>query len=191
MQEPTKKEDLQTPTTFSWKPFLKLRNTWLVIIGALMIALSPFPDWVTGTISGGFPPLVINYPVTITGHDATWNLTLGPLNILRMIYLQIASLALAVLVLLLRIFFPSETPKWSRSTMLIISGILGVTAPAYFIYVNISRSQQLSSLISQFQWAVDLLRIQYNFSVGPGLILAVLGSILMLISGVLVLREKA
>jgi len=190
LQEATaKKEELQPATTFSLKPFLKLKSTWLIIIAALMVAISPFFDWVTASVS--IPPLY-SYTITVTGYDATWNLTFEQQTILRMIYFQLVVLALAVLALLLRIFLPSQTPKRGRAVMLLISGITGLTVPAYFIYISISQAQQLSS---QFKLIIDFLRalniqLQYNFSVGPGLILAVLGPILLLISVVFVLREK-
>jgi len=188
-EEAAKTEDLQPAPEFSLESSFKLKSTWLVIIGAFMVALSPFLNWVTATIS--IPPW-ISQSITITGYDATWNLTFSPLITLRMIYFQFTSLALALIALLLRIFFPSETPKWIRSTMLMTSGILGVTVPAYFIYVSISQVQQLSS---QFRWIIDFLKtlnmqLQYNLSVGPGLILAIAGPILLLISGVFALREK-
>jgi len=191
LQESAKKEEPQPSSTVSLKPFLRLKSTWLVLVGAFMVALSPFFDWAVGTFSF---PILFGTPITITitGYAATWNLALGPLEIVRMIYFQLASLALAVLALLLRIFLPTETPKRIRSIILLISGILGITVPAYFTYISISQAQQL---ISQFQWVIDLLKTlniqpQYSFSIGYGLILAVLGPILLLISGVLILREK-
>lgn len=188
MEQPAKKEESQ-PTKFSLKPFFKLKSTWLVIIGTFMVVLSPFIDWVTATIS--IPP-IINQSITITGYDATWNLAFDPLRILRMIYFQLATLALALVALLLQIFFPLETPRRTRSMMLIISGILGLTVPAYFIYTSVSQAQQLSS---QFQLVIDLLKslniqLQYNFSVGLGFILAIFGPVLLLISGIFVFRQK-
>ena len=189
MQEPAKKEKLQPTSEFSLKSFFKLKSTWLVLIGAAMMAISPLLDWATATIS--VPPIIYGYAITITGHDATWNLTFGPQGILRMVYFQLASLGLAVLALLLRIFFPSETPKWVRSTMLMVSGIFGVIVPTGFIYVGISEAQQLSS---QFQQVIDFLKmlniLQFNFSAGAGLILAIAGPVLLLIGGVIVFWEK-
>ena len=189
MQEPAKKEKLQPTPELSLRSFLKLKSTWVVIIGALMMAISPLLDWATATIS--VPPLIYGYAITITGHDATWNLTFGPQGILRMVYFQLTSLGLAVLALLLRIFFPSQTPKSVRTTMLMISGILGVMVPTGFIYVGISEAQQLTS---QLQQVIDFLKIlnilQYNFSAGSGLILAIAGPVLLLIGGIIVFREK-
>lgn len=176
---------------FSLKPFLKLKSTWLIITGMLMVALSPFFVWVTATVSVP-PPLYGQLNIIITGQDATWNVTFGPQGILRMLYFQLASLALAVLALLLKIFLPLETPRWLRGSIVLASGIIGLFVPVVFIYVGISEAQRLSS---QFQWLIDVLatlkiQIPYDLSVGPGLILAVLSPVLLLISGVLVLREK-
>jgi len=155
-----------------------------------MVALSPLLDWVTANFS--VPPFIPPQTIVITGYGATWNLTFGGLAILRIIYVQLVVLAIALFAFLLRVFFPSEIPKRIRGAMLLISGILGLTVPAYFIYVGITQAQQWSA---QFQWVIDTLKtlniqLQYTLSVGPGLILAILGPILLLLSGVLVFREK-
>ena len=123
--------------------------------------------------------------------DATWNFALDPLRIIRIIYLQLAALTLAVLALLLTIF-SSETSKRVRGTILIIGGILGAASPASFIYQGIYQVQQASA---QWQWTIGFIKalnvqLQYNFTPGSGLTLAILGPVLLLIGGIIVFRHK-
>ena len=187
MNNASKTEEAERSPAFSIKHFFKLKSTWLVILGGLIIAISPLFIWATANVS--VPLLNLNIHVTITGQDAA-NLTLNPLN-MRLTYIQFTSLALAVLVLLLRIF-PVGAPRWVRSLMLIIGGIAGEVVPAYFIYAKTAQAQQL---ISQYQQVISLAKqyftqVQFSSALGAGLILAILGPILLLTGGILILREK-
>jgi hypothetical protein len=195
LQEQTKKKNLNLSTHSSSKSFLKLKSTWLVIIGALLMMLSPYFDWMTATVTVP-PPIPFNHQITMTGYDATWNLTFGPIVILRMICFQLAALAFASLALLLKTFPHLEAPKRIRGTLLLISGVLAAIAPIYFINTSISKAQELVSSLTTILTSLgvrlitELFKPQYNISAGPGLILAILGSVLLLVSGLYTLRER-
>jgi hypothetical protein len=78
----------------------------------------------------------------------------------------------------------------------LISGVLAAIAPIYFINTSISKAKELVSSLTTILTSLgvrlitELFKPQYNISAGPGLILAILGSVLLLVSGLYTLRER-
>ncbi len=172
----------------------RLKIVWLALAGLLTTVASPLVTWLTINLSvsgsGNFPFALPSLMIIINGFDATWNVSYGPFSGLRIIHVQLVSLSIAFLSLLMGIFkvVPS---KYVRGSLFTVSGILGVSAPIDFAYAMYLQGQQLTQEFQQLTpFLGSLSQPNYAFAVGPGLILATLGPLLLLASGAIVFREK-
>ena len=171
---------------------LKQKKFWIAVAGIVATLVSPLLTWLTVTLSltnaaaSFFTPTLT---VVISGYDATWNVVYGPIGI-RIIYVQLLSTAVAFLTLLLGVF-QIISSKYSRGYLLVLGGIVGVVAPIEFAYALVAQGQTLSSQFQQLSPLVGaLIQPNYGFTIGAGLVIATLGPLLLITSGVLVLLEK-
>lgn len=171
---------------------LKEKKLWVAVAGLVLTLVSSLATWLTAsvTLTGSstqfFSPTLT---VVISGYDATWNVTYAPLGI-RIIYFQLLSGAIAFLTVLLGIFkiIPSRT---IRGYLLILGGLVGVFAPVEFAYAIIGQGQTLNAQFQRLSPLIgSLVQPNYDFTIGMGLVLAVLGPILLILSGAIVFAEQ-
>ena len=174
------------------KESLKEKKLWVAVAGVVLTLISSLATWLTvsvaltGSSTQFFSPTLT---VVISGYDATWNVTYAPLGI-RIIYSQLLSGAIAFLTVLLGIFrmMPS---KALRGYLLILGGVVGVLGPVEFAYAVIGQGQTLNAEFQRLSPLIgSLVQPNYNFTIGTGLVLAVLGPILLIVSGAIVLVEQ-
>jgi hypothetical protein len=171
---------------------LKQKKLWLALAGIVVTLTSSFVTWLTVSLSlasvGSFS-FAPSLTVVFSGYDATWNVGYGVLGF-RIIYIQLISTGIAFLALLLGIFGIAPS-KYIRASMILIGGALGVLAPIGFVNALISQGQSLNAAFQQLSPIVSsLVQPNYSYALGPGLVLATLGPILLLASGIFVFREK-
>ncbi len=177
----------------SFREALGLRSVWLVIIGAALTLASSFGTWLTVNVSvsgsTAFPVPGTALTSVISGQDATWN---SPYLVegVRVFYVQLLSLSLAFFVIITSAFKLVES-RSTKAGELIATGVLGITAPASFVYDVASEGQNISQQLQQFVSSLGpLIKVNYGFTVGPGFVLAFLGPTLLIVSGVIELRRK-
>jgi len=171
---------------------LKEKKLWLAIAGIVVTLASSFVTWLTASLSlasvGSFS-FAPSLTVVFSGYDATWNVGYGLLGF-RIIYIQLLSTGIAFLALLLGIFRIAPS-KYIRASMILIGGALGVLAPIGFVYAMVSQGQSLNAAFQQLSPIVSsLVQPNYSYALGPGLVLAILGPILLIASGIFVFRER-
>jgi hypothetical protein len=171
---------------------LKEKKLWVAVAGVVLTLVSSLATWLTVSVTLTGPSTQFFSPtltVVISGYDATWNVTYAPLGI-RIIYFQLLSGAIAFLTILLGIFrmMPSRT---TRGYLLILGGIVGVLAPVEFAYAVIGQGQTLNAQFQRLSPLIgSLVQPNYNFTIGTGLVLGLLGPILWIVSGAIVFVEQ-